>query len=162
MEEVSEAERQRLSVMTRGVDQDIAGQTLLPAVVEGVLGSLGGKSFHSFKGSTLDVWKQISIATGPDVVPASEKLDNPFDLVHYYCHQIKVAGPTPGEYKDAIRCVLIDKDGAAFAFSSDGVALDLGRLIATFGLGPYDPPIKIRVKQFQTRMGRRAYTIQPG
>jgi hypothetical protein len=152
---------QRERVMTQGVDQQVAAQSVLPDVVESVLGSIGGKAFHNFEGDTMEVWRQISIATGPDVVPAAQVLDKPFRLKNFYCHQIQIAGKGPGEYKDAIRCVLIDVEGRAFAFVSDGVAGDLARIISTFGMGPYSDGIPMVVKAFQTGNKRRAYTIQP-
>lgn len=133
----------------------------LPAVVEQVLGSLGGKCFHNFGVDKLDVWRQTAIATGPDVKPVSGCLGNVIPLHKFYCHQVQIAGETPGEYLDAIRVVLIDDDDNAYACVSDGVARDLGRIIATFGMGPYDPPIGIRVVQGNTRKGRRFYSLQP-
>lgn len=142
-------------------NDSLRGQQLLPEVVEGVLGSLGGKAFHNFLGDQLQVWQQISLATGPEV-KSIDKLHPPeIDLKSFYVHQIQVAKETPGEYADAIRCVLIDRNGSAHGFASDGIASDLARLISAFGMGPYDPPIKIKVVPFETRRGRTAYSIQP-
>jgi hypothetical protein len=161
VDEKTQLERERERALTVSYDQQLAGQRLLPAVVENVLGSIGGNAFHNFVGDEMEVWRQVSIATGPDVIPAEQILGKPFKLRNFYCHQIQIAGSTPGEYKDAKRCVLIDVDSKAYAFISDGVAADLARIISTFGMGPYTEGIPIVVKAFQTGNKRRAYTIQP-
>lgn len=139
----------------------LPGQTMLPAVVEHVLGDLGSQSFHNFVGDQLQVWQQVSKATGPDTIPADEILGKEIRLVNFYCHKVMIAGPSPGEYVDAVRIVLIDNDKQGYSFASNGVAQDLARIIGAFGMGPYNPPISICVKQFRTRMGRNAYSIQP-
>jgi hypothetical protein len=142
-------------------NNNLHGQSMLPAVVESVLGNLGSQSFHNFKGDQLQVWQQISKATGPDNISADQVLGKEIRLTSFYCHQIHVAGATPGEYVPAVRVVLIDTDRQGYAFASEGVAQDLARIIGAFGMGPYVPPISIMVKQFRTRMGRNAYSIQP-
>lgn len=162
MEEKTALDREREAALTVGVDQQLAGQHALPAVVESVLGSLGTKAFHNFTGDQMEVWKQISLATGPDVIPADQVLGKPFKLRNFYVHQIQLAGASPGEYKDVTRCVLVGTDMKAYAFVSDGVAADLARIISTFGFGPYLNGIPIKVVAYQTRNKFRAYTIQPG
>jgi len=139
----------------------LPGETMLPAVVESVLGNLESRAFHNFVGDELQVWQQVSKATGPDTIPADKVLGEKIRLVHFYCHQVMIAGPSAGEYVDAIRVVLIDADKQGYSFASNGVASDLARIIGAFGMGPYNPPIEICVKQFRTRMGRNAYSIQP-
>jgi len=146
---------------TQLVRQDLPGQAMLPAVVESVLGNLKSESFHNFQGSQLEIWQQVSKATGPDTIPADQILGKEIRLVNFYCHQVMIAGPTNGEYVDAVRVVLIDTDGQGYSFASNGVAQDLARIIGAFGMGPYIPPISIMVKQFRTRMCRNAYSIQP-
>jgi len=139
----------------------LPGQTMLPAVVESVLGNLKAQAFHNFTGTQLQVWQKISKATGPDIMPADKKIGQEIKLTNFYCHTVMIAGPTAGEYVDAIRVVLFDADGEAYSYASDGVARDLAAIIGAFGMGPYNPPISVTVKQFNTRLGRRAYSIQP-
>lgn len=133
----------------------------LPAIVESVLGSIGAKAFHNFKGSALEVWQKTALACGPDVIPGNTHLDKVIALCEFYVHQVQVAGDTPGEYIDGVRVVLIDDDNTAYAFVSDGIARDLSVIIAAFGMGPYDPPIGVKIKQGNTRKGRRFFSIQP-
>lgn len=141
---------------------DLIGQQQIPAVVESVLGSIGAKAFHNFQGTPMEVWRLTAMASGPDVIPPKEGLDQVIELTHFYCMQVQIAGPTPGEYNDGLRVVLIDKNGVAYGFTSEGVAKDLARIIATFGMGPYTKePVRCKVVQFDTRLGRRAYSIQP-
>lgn len=140
---------------------DLPGQQMLPAVVQSVLGSIGARAFHNFSGTPMEVWRWTSLATGPDAIPAKDGLNQIIDLMFFHCMQVQIAGLSPGEYSDGLRVALIDKQGKCFAFTSDGVAKDLASLIATFGMGPYIDKMPIRVVQFETRMKRRAYTIQP-
>lgn len=140
---------------------DLPGQQMLPAIVESVLGQLGSQAFHNFQGDQLQVWQQVSLATGPLVVAADKILDQPIELERFYVHKVQVAGPTAGEYDDAVRVVLMTPSGHAYGFTSQGVAADLARIIGAFGMGPYTPPIKIKVVKFTTRRGRQAYSIQP-
>lgn len=140
---------------------DLQGQTLLPAVVESVLGSLGCKAFHNFEGSQLEIWRQVAIATGPDVIKPDAILGKEFKLQSFYCHQVQIMQAADGEFVDAIRCVLIAPDGTACGFASNGIASDLARIISAFGMGPYEPPLSIVIKQFRTRRGMNCYSIQP-
>lgn len=140
---------------------DIAGQTMLPAVVEGVLGSLGAKAFHNFKGDAMAIWRQVAKATGPTVGNADDIIGKEFKLERFYVHQIQLAQEGQGEYVDAVRCVLIDPSDNAFAFVSTGIAGDLARIISTFGMGPYLPPIIVKIVSFTTAKKRKSYSIQP-
>lgn len=141
---------------------DLQGPRIIPAVVERVLGQIGTREFHNFVGTPMEVWRLTALATGPDVVSGDDRLGKVIELTHFHCQQVRVAGPTPGEYDDALRVVLIDKDGTAYGFTSTGVARDLARIISTFGMGPYTvDPVKCRIASFQTNNKRRAFTIQP-
>lgn len=161
MSNVHDPQVQDAQQLSKLRNDSLPNQQALPAVVEGLLGSLGSRQFHTFTGDAMQVWRQIALATGPEVLPATEAINRPIKLEHFYVHQVQIAGETPGEYVDAIRVVLIEPEGRAFGFVSDGIAKDLARIISTFGMGPYSPPIPVKAVQFNTRKGRRAYSLQP-
>jgi hypothetical protein len=144
-----------------GLQATPSGRTVLPSVVEQVLGSLGGQAFHNYKGDNLSVWRFVSICTGPDVLGGKDAVGQEIALTYFYCHRVQVMKNDGGEYVDAVRCVLMEEDGKAYGFVSDGVATDLARIIEAFGMGPYKEPIKIKVVQGETRRGNRFYSLQP-
>jgi hypothetical protein len=139
----------------------LQGQSLLPAVVESVLGQLGAKALHNFQGDNMERWRMQTIACGPGVKSGPDAREGVIALRHFYAHRVEMVDDATGEINDGVRVVLIDPEEHAYGFVSDGIARDLGAIISTFGMGPYIPPINVRIKEIQTRKGRRTYTIVP-
>lgn len=139
----------------------LQGQTVLPAVMQQVLGDLAAQPFHNFDGDKMNKWRLASIATGPDVLKSSDIINKTFKLRYFYAHKVEIMSDQGGELFDAVRCVLIDDQDQAVGFVSDGLAKDLAMIVGMFGLGPYNPPIPVEVVQIQTRKGFRTYQLRP-
>lgn len=99
-----------------------------------------------------------SLAEGDDVQPG-EDWEGTFRLVWWYCHRIELEDD--GELIDTVRTVLIDDQGNAIKFVSDGIRKDLFRIIAAFGLEKLDPPLPVEVKPVRTRKGFRIFRLLP-
>lgn len=137
-----------------------AKQTILPAVIESVLGELDGPSMNNFDGDQMNRWRLRSAACGPDCIGFDPESNTVMAIKYFYAHRIRMVSDR-GEITEPVRCVLMDGNGDNRAFVSDGVAKDLADLIRMFGLGPYDPPIRVKVRQIKTRKGFRMYTLVP-
>ncbi|PAE45518.1 hypothetical protein CHH95_21970, partial [Bacillus licheniformis] len=66
-----------------------------------------------------------------------------------------------GEDIQALRIVLLAKDGTGYHSVSQGVAQAMQRIIALVGMGPWtDEPLKISPKEVKTRRGYKTLTLQ--
>lgn len=126
-----------------------------------VFGPNVGAAMHSFKGSKVEQYRMIAKACGPDVGKSKDCINKVIAVANYYCHKIEIVREEDGEVRDCIRCVLIEPDGKAWAFVSDGIAKEIARIIDVFGAGPYNPPVKVEVKQIQTRNNRSTLSLLP-
>lgn len=145
----------------REVSISTPAQDALQAAIEGVFGTLGGRVLHNFEGDKVAVWRQTAIATGPDVKGIADVPPEGIEIQNFYVHSIELDGPTPGEFTEAIRCVLVDPQGNAYGFVSNFLARDLAKMIAVFGIAPWKPPIKCKVRQNKGKAGHTFYTIVP-
>jgi hypothetical protein len=145
------------------------GDPQLPTVVEKravlaikeMLGSVGQPALHNFHGKPEEVWRATALANSPQCLKAADVRGKELAVVHFYASRVQISGPTQGEYIEAIRCVLIDKNGIAVAFVSDGIAADLAQMIYTFGLQKWEPPVLVKIEEVTTRRGWRTYRIVP-
>lgn len=143
------------------VSVNTPAQIALQEAITAVFGTLGGPVLHNFQGNDIEIWKQTSVATGPDVKGIDDFPAEGIDMVHFYVHPVELDGPTEGEVVEAIRSVLIDKDGNAYGFVSNFLARDLAKMIAVFGLEPWNPPVRIKVRKNKAKQKGHFYTIVP-
>jgi len=140
-------------------------QAQLPAetqqLMADVLGSIGTPTLHSFRGSKQEVWRQIAKVSTQPCLSYDDVKDSTVQIRDFYVHAVEFADERTGEVTGGIRTVLIPASGQPFACVSDGVAKDLAGIIRTFGLGPYDPPIDVKVVEVRTRKGFRTYRLVP-
>lgn len=129
--------------------------------IQQVFGVLGGRSLSNFKGDEREQWRFRANATGPNCKPVTEIPAEGIDVTYFYAHGVQLDGPTPGEVVDAVRCVLITKDGQCYQAVSNYLARDLADMIRVFGLQPWEPPVKIRVQVNKGKAGHTFYTIVP-
>lgn len=141
--------------------QPAATQNILPEVIKSVLGDTAGATLNNFDGDTNNRWRLRSLACGPDCIGFDPENNTPFAIKYWYAHRVEVVDPRSGQITNATRCVLIDANDVARCFVSSGIAKDLADIIGMFGIGPYSPPLRVRVRQIKTRSGFRMYTIVP-
>ncbi len=117
--------------------------------------------YHNFDGDKMRKWQLVAFATGSEVSSGDEWAGKEFDLKYWLIHSARINGKTPGEVIDALRTVLVSPDGEAIAFVSDGIAIALQRMVRHIGMGPYVPPIRVKVVKIKTRNGNTYFKIEP-
>jgi hypothetical protein len=80
-------------------------------------------------------------------------------LKHWLVHEVEFVSQETGEVVNTFRTVLVDADGTAVAFVSDGVADGIRHVYSEFGTEPLDPPLIVKVEQRQTAKKRRVYKL---
>lgn len=130
-------------------------------LIQQVLGSVGTTSLHNFPGTKAAQWKMIALAESGASKSADDIGDEPFAIKYFYAHQIQIVNRQTGEIAEPVRVVLIAADNSSVQFVSDGIAKSLARILQTFGMGPYDPPIMVRLQVIRTNRGFKTYTMIP-
>lgn len=83
----------------------------------------------------------------------SEMLGKTIELVDVAAHPVQLADEETGEIIETLRTVLIDKHGNAYSAVSAGITNSLQKLFMIFGSPHWDNPVKVEVRQIQTRNG---------
>lgn len=156
------AEAQDNIVLQRSQESEIMpSDDLLPAVIADVFGPLVGPELNNFGGTAEDKFRMTALATGPNVKKFIDTVGKTINVRYFYVHPVRLDGKTPGEYINALRCVLIDADGTAYGFVSEGVAKDLARMVRFFGIRPWDPPIAVNVVASPGKPPHTFYNLVP-
>lgn len=83
------------------------------------------------------------------------------EIVNVAAHPVSLVDENTGEVVQAMRTVLIDKNGKNFDAVSQGVVSSLQKIFAIVGQPPYnDEPLKIKVVEQKTRKGYKTNTIE--
>jgi len=151
----------RTLISQQSAQELIPGKDANQIAIEKVFGALGGASLDNFDGDTIQKWRLTSMATGPNCGKVDDVPAEGIPVKYFYVHSVQLDGATPGEVVDALRCVLIDDQGNAYAFVSNGIARDLARMIAVFGLKPWTPPISVKIQVNPGKGPNKFYTIVP-
>jgi len=130
-------------------------------ILSDMLGSSAIPALHNFQGTGLEQWQQTAVARSANCGGIADCVGRTISLANFYVHPVTLPGPTPGEIINTVRCVLFDKDGAPFAFVSEGIAMSLASIIEHCGMGPWNPPILVKVEPSKTNRGRTVYNIVP-
>lgn len=160
---MSQAESQevRQTVMEQeGQTQIIVPDKMLQEVISDVFGGLGGPELHNFDGTTQDKWRLTALATGPETKSADDCVGQIINVRYFFVHPVEISGNTPGEFSRALRSVLITPDHDCYAFVSNVLARDLARMVRTFGLRPWEPPIAVQVVKSKAKVGH-FYSLCP-
>lgn len=83
------------------------------------------------------------------------------EIVNVAAHPVTLIDENTGAVVEALRTVLIAKDGNIFDAVSQGIASSLSKIFGIVGMPPWtDEPLKIKVVEQKTRKGRRTNTIE--
>lgn len=126
--------------------------------VEATMDSLSGSHANvvsSYEGADFETLVQVASVVG-NAEKLSENLDKPLNIVHYVAQQTEVESRTkPGVMEPAVRIVLVDDDGSAYAAMSTGIAKSLENLVGIVGRpATWKAPIKLKVVEQQGRNGK--------
>lgn len=109
--------------------------------------------------------RRSSIAIYNAVNSKGESLDDHkgevLEIVNVAAHPVRLVDENTGEVVDALRTVLITKDGKVFDAVSQGIASSLQKIFGIVGMPPWNQePLKIKVVEQKTRKGYKTNTIE--
>lgn len=91
----------------------------------------------------------------------SDHLKEVLEIVNVAAHPVRLTDPNTGEITNAMRTVLIGKDGKCYQAVSEGVVSSLNRIFAIVGSAPWtDEPLKIRPVQVTTSNKFKVTTLE--
>lgn len=111
-----------------------------------------------------DGWDRIlflSKVTQEECVPSDESLGHEINVVYYHMRCLTKADEETGEMKPFIRTVLLDADGTAYEFGSDGIVESMRMIFGSFPIGRLDPPVTVVPRSARTKRGRTRYFLEP-
>lgn len=83
------------------------------------------------------------------------------EIVNVAAHPVSLVDENTGEVVDALRTVLIDKNGINYDAVSQGIASSLQKIFGIVGMPPWNnEPLKIKVVEQKTRKGFKTNTIE--
>lgn len=81
-------------------------------------------------------------------------------VVDVVAYPVQLVDENTGEIVDALRTILVTKDGKTYAAVSQGVTNSLSRIFSIVGEPSWkDEPLKLRAKKVSTRSGQNKVTI---
>jgi len=108
---------------------------------------------------------EVSQLMGPADMPLKKMRDQVIEVINLLAHNVTVLTErdTPNGKEeipvDATRIVFSLADGTTLDSVSAGVVSSLRNIFALAGMPPYNPPLKLSLKESDTRKGRRVYTL---
>ena len=76
------------------------------------------------------------------------------EVVDVVAHPVTLADEQTGEIVEALRTVLVAKDGKTYTAVSQGITNSLQRVFSIVGMPSWkDEPVKMKIKQVKTRNG---------
>lgn len=131
----------------------------LAQVAAEVLGRNAALSIDNFPTDKMERWEMTAIANSSEPLKYDDLESRPIAIKWFYAHPVTIEKPG-GELVDATRVVLFDAEKIPVAFVSAGIAKGLGQIINIFGMGPYNPPLVVKIARTATRNGH-TYNIVP-
>jgi len=86
-----------------------------------------------------------------DTLPLREYVNTPLAITDIMAHPVDLLDEKTGEVVPAIRTILIDQDGTAYAAVSEGIRSSITRLVQVAGQLPWSPPLHMIAVQKPTR-----------
>lgn len=103
----------------------------------------------------------LSLIEG-ECMRGSDLIGSEMFLWHYIAHKVTLTDEETGEQTDAIRIVLVQPDAPPVAFVSLGVLQSIARIQkAEQRSMPFDPPVKVFLRQMKGKGARRVYKLIP-
>jgi hypothetical protein len=158
---MSSQEQPTPAASTEIIAPDSVVSKLAPSQFERLLGDRAIPAIHNFVGDDMQQWRMTALATNGQHGRIEDARGLTISLQFFYLHPIQVNGPTPGEIIDTVRCVLFDDKGKSWAFVSEGIASSIAQMCEAIGMGPWSPPILVKIIEGKTRAGRNFYTMVP-
>lgn len=103
---------------------------------------------------------QVMKCYGNPTLKVGDSLNKELALCGVLIHPVMMVDKETGEERQLLRSVLVVNGGDTLAFVSDGIVKGINLLVMVEGRGPWEPPLPIRIKQVDTRLGNRTYNIE--
>lgn len=146
--DVAVSAAQRVQGATSGVVERMA----MLANGSGIVSTLSGETLEARKAT-------LNAVTNAE--PVNEHLGETINLVHVVAQAVTLVDDKTGVATDAIRAILLDANGSAYAAVSDGL---MGSLRDVFGImgqpSTWVEPLPIRVVEKRGRSGFRFFKIE--
>ena len=82
------------------------------------------------------------------------------EIVDIAAHPVTLVDENTGEIVEALRVVMIDKNGKNYDAVSQGIASSLQKIFGIVGMPTFNPPLKMKVVEQKTRKGFKTNTIE--
>ena len=136
-----------------------ADQTAM--AVNALLGQSGPQAVHNLTGSQVEVWRALTLGENKADSLSDLVGKGPIAVKNWYLKKVEIIDPATGEVQEPIRTVLYTDDGRILACTSNGIAKSMAGIISVFGVGPYDPAIKVEVIEVTTARKFKMLTLIP-
>ena len=84
----------------------------------------------------------------------ADHIGETLEVVDVVAHPVTITDEETGEILEALRTVLVTKDGKAYTAVSQGITNSLARIFSIVGMPSWkDEPVKMKIKQVKTRNG---------
>ena len=84
----------------------------------------------------------------------SDHIGEVLEVVDVVAHPVELVDEESGEVVNALRTVLIDKNGKSYTAVSQGITSALSRIFSIVGMPSWkDEPVRMKIKQVKTRNG---------
>jgi hypothetical protein len=93
--------------------------------------------------------------------PLADHLDETINLRNVIVQATEITDAVTGIPRDALRIILIDADGSAYAAVSDGLYRSLENIFGMLGMpAAWENPLPIKVVEVRGRNGFRFFTVR--
>lgn len=105
--------------------------------------------------------KMSLFAALSDALPIADNLGKQINLIHVVAQVVEVK-QTDGSLQEAVRTILIDQDGTAYAGTSGGLFKALENLLEVLGTPDTwgSAAVPIQVVELKSRSGMKFYTVK--
>lgn len=123
--------------------------------------------------ASLQIWTSLDPTTpegkaaivghmqGESAEAIGDALNTIVEVANILVHRVEIVDTNTGELLEADRIVMIRPDGSSVACVSAGIRRSLQLICNLYSLPPWNPAMRLKVQQKQTRAGRRTYNLVP-
>ena len=132
------------------VSEDVVSVDLVEALKNPM-----GQFFCSIEddGTRASKVKIFNAVNGADEALA-DHIGEVLEIIDVVAHPVRLADENTGEVIEALRTVLIDKNGKSYTAVSEGITSALSKVFGIVGMPSWkDEPVKMKIKQVKTRNG---------
>lgn len=109
--------------------------------------------------SAIDSMRFASHCVNGGAIQLSEVPEDVIDVVSFLVHRVEMSASVGGEIESRLRLVLVSSDERCYSTLSPYAIAGWQMVLEYCGLGPYDPPIRVRPRRLKTRSGLTVLTL---